>query len=251
MGHQIKHYEIQKLLGRGGMAEVYLARDSRDGSMCAVKVLSKNIASDVKYVKRFLHETRTYTLLDHPNIVKLYDGGEHNGLFFMAMEYVDGKSLDDLLKQYAPLPVPIAAYILDQVLAGLQHAHDRNVVHRDIKPANILITSKGEIKLSDFGIAKVTEFTQLTATGQIIGTPSFMSPEQIRGGDIDPRSDLFSLGVMSYILMTGINPFEADNIPNTVMKILQQEPTPIYEIIPTIPVDLEHLLDQLLAKELT
>lgn len=246
---QLGHFSIDKRIGRGGMAEVYLATDDNTGRECAIKVLHEHITGDDTFVQRFLHEIKANKIFQHENIVEVIDGGFADGRYYMAMEYIDGTSLDGVLRKTGALPLPIAVYVMNCALDGLAHAHKHSIVHRDLKPANIMVTSDGRIKLTDFGVAKVADFTQLTVEGQIIGTPAFMSPEQVKGEKIDTRSDLFSMGIIFYLLLLGHNPFKEDTVPSTVLKIMTYNPPPAYELDPTIPLDVERVFDRMLAKD--
>ncbi len=249
IGRVIKGYKIREIIGKGGMAVIYLAE--KDDEFYALKVLHDHIMEDEQYIKRFIHEVEANTRLDHKNIVRIYDGGYFEGTYFMAMEYIEGTTLRDLLQKARDIPLNIALYILDEVLKALDYSHQLGIIHRDIKPANILITSKGRVKLTDFGISKVLDFTKLTQSGQLVGTPSYMSPEQVRGSkDIDYRSDIFSAGIVFYEMIAGWNPFEDETVAGAIMKIARQHPKPLFEIDPTIPVEIEDLCERMLAKEI-
>jgi len=246
----IKGYRILRLIGKGGMAAIYLAENIATKEEVALKVLLPHIASDQDYVLRFLHEVRANKKLEHPNIVRIIDCDEVKGNYFMAMEYIAGVTLQDLLKRVRTLPRSCTLYILREILEGLKYSHSRQIVHRDIKPSNILIAHDGQIKISDFGISKSINFTRLTQTGSIIGTPAYMSPEQGRGKSIDIRSDIFSSGIILYECLCGENPFFSDNPTTAVLNILQKEPSPIFEYNPTISPMLERIVELMIRKDL-
>ncbi len=237
----ISRYELLSELGRGAMARVYLARDPNINRKVALKVLEpRGLASTIDEEElrlRFLLEARAAGNLRHPSAVAIYDA-DHDadtGLSFIAMEWVDGQTLDELLKATdAPLPLDRALAIIGQVASALDAAHEQGLIHRDVKPANILLDKEGNAKLSDFGIAK-TDALGLTYTGQVLGTPNYMSPEQLRDEELDGRSDLFALGVVLYQCLTGQQPFQADSIPALAHKILHASPTPPRSLNAGIP----------------
>jgi serine/threonine protein kinase len=225
----IGRYKILSELGQGAMARVYLALDPNIGRKVALKVLEpRGLVAAIEMDElrtRFLFEARAAGNLRHPAAVAIYDAAHDSetGHSYIAMEWVDGQSLDDLLKQKSTLPVDQAVSIISQVAGALDAAHAQGLIHRDVKPANILLDQEGNAKLSDFGIAKA-ESLELTSTGQVLGTPFYMSPEQIRDDDLDGRSDLFSLGVVLYQAVIGKQPFHAASLPALTHKILHTEP---------------------------
>ena len=203
-------YEIQQRVGRGGMADVFLARDVLLDRPVAVKVLFPEFATDPAFVERFRREAQAAANLNHPNIVSVYDWGQVGNTYFMAMEYVEGRTLADILRAEKQLSSAQASDIASEVAAALSFAHRNGVVHRDVKPANILIGANGAVKVADFGIARAVDTRQesnLTQVGAVMGTATYFSPEQAQGGQPDPRSDVYSLGIVLYEMLTGTPPF--------------------------------------------
>ena len=250
----IGRYRILSELGRGSMARVYLAIDPNIGRKVALKVLDPRNPTSQGMVdaleKRFLIEATAAARLDHPSAVAIYDADvdPETGDSFIAMEWVDGTSLRDRLSAGGPLSDTEAVAIVRQVAGALDAAHRQGLIHRDVKPANILIDRQGRAKLSDFGIAKLDDL-ELTTTGQVLGTPLFMSPEQIRDDDLDGRSDLFSLGVVLYQCLTGETPFAGDSLPSVTHKVMTADPKPVREISPHVSKQLEAIVVRLLAKD--
>lgn len=245
----IKGYRILQQIGKGGMAAIYLAENIATSEKVALKILLPHIANDRDYVLRFLHEVRANKKLDHDNIVKIIDCDEVKGKYFMAMEFVDGLTLQNLLRQVPILPRRCSLYLLRQMLEGLSFSHGKGIIHRDMKPSNILLGKDGSVKISDFGISKTTEFTNLTQTGSVLGTPAYMSPEQARGKAVDNRSDIFSTGIIFYEAILGFNPFFSDNPSTAILNILQKTPPSPSDLNPTISADLEVLIERMIAKE--
>lgn len=241
---KIGRYEIRGELGRGAMGIVYRAYDPNIGREVALKTIHLDL-QDAEAVERFRREAKTAGILSHPNIVTIYDAGEDNGLFYIAMELVEGETLQEIMAR-GLLPVEQVISIVEQVAAALDYAHARKVVHRDIKPANIMLT-EGQVKVTDFGLAKVTS-SMATAT-KVVGTPSYMSPEQITSGTLDGRSDIFSLGAMVYEMLTGVRPFQGDNIPVVMFKVMREEPAPPVVVNPAIHRGLSYIVVKALAKE--
>ncbi len=227
-GQQVDHYAIRRCLGKGGMGAVYLAQDVTLDRPAAIKVLLQMLAGQPGILERFEREAKAAAKLSHPNIVQIYGVRLDNTLPYIAMEYVDGTPLDDLLRQGGAMRWDEALRIVQQVAAALDCAHGHGIVHRDIKPANILVDHQGRVRVTDFGVAKVTQAaTQLTADGTFIGTPQYMSPEQCGVGEVGPRSDLFSLGVTVYELLTGRTPFQGDTPASLIFKITKDAPEPL------------------------
>ena len=246
---QFRDYEVVSSIARGGMATVYLATDRKENRRVALKVIHPHIAEDAEFLQRFLHEVRIHRELKHPNIVELFDFGDTADELFVAMEYVDGATLRYLLEQSTKLPCELALFVAGEVLRGLAFAHQKGIVHRDIKPANVLITRSGEIKVADFGISRTAEMTRLTQTGDVIGTPAYMSPEQALAEPVDGRSDIFSVGILLYEMLTGRNPFGTDNPVTTIRRIIDAYPDDLFRLEPTIPMEVEELVGRMLAKD--
>src|ERR687885_363941 len=203
-------YRILRKLGSGGMANVYLAEDQELGRRVAIKILNDRHANDDQFVERFRREAKNAAGLSHPNIVSIYDRGEAEGTYYIAMEYLDGRSLKELIIGRGPAPIPVAIDYARQTLAALRFAHRNGIVHRDIKPHNVIVDSEGRIKVTDFGIARAGAASQMTEAGSIIGTAQYLSPEQARGAPVDQTSDLYSVAVLLYELLTGTVPFNGD-----------------------------------------
>ena len=211
---QLGRYELLSELGQGAMGVVYKARDPVLDRVVAIKTINLTLPKDElsEYEARFYQEARAAGGLNHPNIVTIYDIGKSERMAYMAMEFLEGEELRSVLSHREPLPVTLALDIAAQVAEGLDYAHERHIVHRDIKPANIMIVRDGLVKITDFGIARMRTNEVKTMTGMILGSPKYMSPEQVAGKRADHRADLFSLGVVFYEMLTGHAPFMADNI---------------------------------------
>jgi len=244
---QIGPYELIRLLGRGGMAAVFEARHTQKGNVVALKVMDPNLKSDQTFVERFLLEVKASATLDHPHVVKVLDHGETQGWYFLATEYVGGGTVADLIKKMRALPAALAWELGAQLLDGLGYAHEHGIVHRDLKPENLLLTPEGVLKVADFGIARTADHTKLTRTGMLVGTAGYMSPEQAKGSVVDPRSDLFTVGIIFYEMLTGANPFESENPAASLTRILEQDLPPLFELKATVPPALEAVVDRLLA----
>jgi serine/threonine-protein kinase len=249
IGDRLGKWVIYKELGRGGMGRVYLAQEELSGRQAALKVLAAELAQDAGFLHRFQRETETLSQLDHPGIVRFYEAGLENGLYFYAMEYVEGQSLEEILLEQGRLGWKVILDIALQLCPALKHVHDHGIIHRDIKPPNILITARGQVKLTDFGIAKVFASTHLTATGGIVGTAEFLSPEQAAGKPVTKRSDLYSLGVVLYTLFTGRTPFEGHTFVDLLHKHRYAQFDRPQKVVPDIPYELDEIVCQLLAKD--
>ena len=245
-------YKIERRIGRGGMADVFLARDQLLARDVAVKVLFPEFAVDPKFVERFRREAQSAAGLTHPNIVNVYDWGRFETTYFIAMEYVEGRTLADICRNGRQLDPTQAAEIASEVAAALGFAHDAGLAHRDIKPANILIGSSGTVKVADFGIARAMNAPveqNLTQTGSVMGTASYFSPEQAQGGQPDPRSDLYSLGIVIYEMLAGRTPFSGENAVAIAYKQVHDTATPLAEINAAVPRPLEAIVEHLMAKQ--
>ncbi|MEO8051402.1 MAG: protein kinase [Acidobacteriota bacterium] len=248
IGERIGDYEIVEILGAGGMGQVYKVRNALSDRIEAMKVLLPNLEGDPGLADRFLNEIKVQATLDHPNIAKLHTAMRAGNQLVMVMEFVNGTSLSQVL-QGGPLPPSTAAAYAAEVLEALGYAHAHGVIHRDIKPANIMLTSGGQIKLMDFGIARVQADRRLTQTGSTVGSLFYMSPEQIKGGDPDGRSDLYSLGITMYEMVTGRRPFLGDSDFQIMSAHLQQAPMAPIEVIPGIPAALSEIILMAIEKE--
>jgi len=241
-------YQVVRKLGAGGMANVYLAEDQELGRRVAIKILNDRHANDEQFVERFRREAKNAAALSHPNIVSIYDRGEAEGTYYIAMEYLDGRTLKELIVQRGPAPVTVSVEYARQVLSALRFAHRHGIVHRDIKPHNVLVDAEGRVKVTDFGIARAGA-SQMTEAGSIVGTAQYLSPEQARGTDVDQRSDLYSLGVVLYELITGALPFNGDTPVEIAMKHLSTVPELPSERRPDVPRDLDLIVMRALAKD--
>jgi serine/threonine-protein kinase len=245
-------YEIHKRIGRGGMADVFSARDLLLDRQVAVKVLFPEFATDANFVERFRREAQSAASLSHPNIVNVYDWGKYEGTYFIVMEEVQGRTLAEILTTNKQLTSKQAAEIASEVAAALGFAHDNHVAHRDIKPANILIGTNGQVKVADFGIARAlnapTE-SNLTQVGSVMGTATYFSPEQAQGAQPDPRSDLYSLGIVMYEMVAGRPPFTGENPVSIAYKQVHDAPQPLVQIVADVPRSFEAIVAKLLAKD--
>ena len=245
-------YDLREELGRGAMGVVYHGFDPVIGRDVAVKTMHLTEAgtgmSHEELIARFQTEARAAGLLTHPNIVVVYDAGEEDGLFYITMEFVAGRSLQSLVDSHQPFPLARVMKLMEQVCSALDFAHQHNVVHRDIKPANLMLTPEDTVKITDFGTAKILQFGT-AQTAHVMGTPSYMSPEQVKGKPIDGRSDIFSLGVILYELMTGEKPFPGQNITTVIYKIINEEPIPPRSLDSSIHPGLSAVITKALAKE--
>ena len=245
-------YEIQQRIGRGGMADVFLARDLLLDRLVAIKVLFPEFATDPNFVERFRREAQSAANLTHPNIVAVYDWGKYANTYFMAMEYVQGRTLADILRANGHVNSVQAAEIANEVAAALGNAHASGVVHRDIKPANILIGANGQVKVADFGIARAMNApseNNLTQVGSVMGTATYFSPEQAQGAQPDPRSDLYSLGIVLYEMVAGKPPFAGENPVSIAYKQVHDLPQPLNQLVADVPRPFEAIVAKLLAKD--
>ncbi|HET9547072.1 MAG TPA: Stk1 family PASTA domain-containing Ser/Thr kinase [Desertimonas sp.] len=245
-------YELVKRIGRGGMADVFVGNDRLLDRQVAIKMLFPEFAVDPNFVERFRREAQAAANLNHPNIVNVFDWGKHASTYFIAMEYVDGRTLADILRSNGHLNSKQAAEIASEVAAALGFAHSAGLVHRDIKPANILIGTNGSVKVADFGIARAlnapTE-SNLTQAGAVMGTATYFSPEQAQGAQPDPRSDLYSLGVVMYEMIAGRPPFTGDNPVSIAYRQVHDYPTPLNQLVADVPRPFEAIVAKLLSKD--
>jgi eukaryotic-like serine/threonine-protein kinase len=254
----VGRYVIERRIGEGAMADVFRAHDPSIDRVLAIKVLKAEYRQDLSLVGRFLREARAAGALAHPNIVTIYDVGEADGFPYIAMELLDGMPLDEHLRETGRMPLEAVARIGAQVADALDYAHALGVIHRDIKPSNIILSGDGRTaKILDFGIARMGEADRARADataartqfGQVLGTPRYMSPEQAFGLEIDQRSDLFSLGVVLYELITGQTAFAGTSIATLALQITQRKPEPLAKVLPECPRGLQHIVEKLLAKQ--
>ncbi len=251
-GRTLGDFQVLRKIGQGGMGQVYLARQLSLKRQVALKILRDDHTSNATALKRFQAEAEAVARISHPNIVQVYAVGEHDGRRYMALEYVDGRNLRDFLDRKGPPDLPVALSILKQVAAGLQRAAELGLVHRDVKPENILLTRKVEVKVTDFGLSRYfagdTQPLSITQSGMTLGTPLYMSPEQVQGHAVDHRSDLYSFGVTAYHLLAGFPPFKGNTAFEVAAKHVQQTPEPLGSFRPDLPADLLALVHRLMAK---
>src|SRR6202451_913178 len=242
-------YERSHLIARGGMAEVYRAHDRLLDRPVALKVLFPELSIDRSFVERFRREAQHAANLSHPNIVPVFDGGEDTGTYFIVMEYIDGRPLSSILKSAGPLSAERTADIGSHVAAALGYAHKHGVIHRDVKPGNVLITDEGQVKVSDFGIARALNTDEsLTQTGAVMGTATYFSPEQAEGVGVDARSDIYSLGVVLFEMVAGRPPFLGESPVSVASKHVRDLPPPLRSLRATVPADLEAVIAKAMAK---
>src|SRR5688572_24861732 len=247
---QIGKYRIVGKIGQGAMGEVYKAHDAVLNRMVAIKTINADLGADETLRKRFQREAQSAARLNHPNIITVYDYGEERNKIYMAMELLEGTDLKQTIARRRPLSLDDKLEIMDQMCDGLAFAHAGDIVHRDLKPANIHLLANGQVKIMDFGLARLGG-SEMTRTGMVMGTPHYMSPEQVRGERADSRSDIFSLGCVFYELLTYRKPFDADSMHAVLFKVMQEEPPPVTTLVPDLPHVLQDLLDRTLAKDPT
>src|SRR5450631_2824899 len=241
-------YRVISRLGSGGMADVYLAEDQLLGRRVAVKVLHHHFAEDQEFVERFRREASSAAALSHPNIVGIFDRGEWNGTYYIAMEYVAGRPLKDLVRDQGPLEPAAAIDIVLQILQAARVAHKRGVIHRDLKPHNVILDDEGRARVTDFGIARAGA-SDMTLTGSIMGTAQYLSPEQAQGLAVSASSDLYSIGVILYELLTGVVPFEGETAVAIAFKQVSAVPRPPSTLNPALPYGLDVIVLRALAKD--
>jgi beta-lactam-binding protein with PASTA domain/predicted Ser/Thr protein kinase len=244
-----ERYEVIRRLGSGGMADVYLADDRHLGRQVALKMLHARFANDAEFVERFRREASSAAGLNHSSIVQIYDRGEAEGTYYIAMEYLEGRTLKDIIIKYAPLDPDLVVSISRQVVEALRFAHRRDIIHRDIKPQNIIVDSEGRVKVTDFGIARAGSGSTMTEVGSILGTAHYLSPEQAQGQPVEAASDLYSLGVVMYEMATGKLPFNGDNPVGIAMQHVHEQPVAPGSLVPSIPANLEAVILRALGKQ--
>ncbi len=248
IGHVIGNYKVTEKLGEGGMGTVFKGIDVMLDREVAIKMLRPELARQAQIVERFRSEAVTLARLNHPNIATLYSFQRQGEDFFMVMEYVTGETLDDLIRRKGAMPTDHAISLFSQVLEGMGRAHKLVIIHRDIKPANMMLTEDGSIKVMDFGIARVLGTARMTRQGNIVGTIEYMSPEAIQGAEVDARSDIYSLGILLYEMLTGRVPFVNDTEYSLMMAQINEAPPPPRSFAPHIPIHIEHAILRALAK---
>ena len=241
-------YEIIKSIGEGGMANVYLAKDTILERKVAIKVLRGDLENDEKFIRRFQREARSVSDLSHPNIVEVYDVGEEEGQHYIVMEYIDGRTLKQLIQKRGALTVPEVIDIMTQLTDGLATAHEAYIIHRDIKAQNIMILDNGLIKINDFGIAMTLNATQLTQTNSVMGSVHYLPPEQAGGQTATTKSDIYSSGILMYELLTGTLPFKGDNAVEIALKQMKEKLPSIRKQNPLIPQSIENIVLKATAK---
>ncbi|MGE6378186.1 Stk1 family PASTA domain-containing Ser/Thr kinase [Peribacillus muralis] len=242
-------YKLIEMVGGGGMANVYLARDMILDRDVALKILRMDFNNDEEFIKRFNREAQSATSLAHPNIVSIYDVGEEDAIYYIVMEYVDGFTLKQYIQKYYPIPVEKALDIMKQITAAISHAHHNGIIHRDIKPQNILIDKEGTVKITDFGIALALSATNITQTNAVLGSVHYLSPEQARGGMANKKSDIYSLGIVMFELLTGRLPFSGESAVSIALKHLQSETPSPKRWNPEIPQSVENIILRATAKD--
>ncbi|MFC0473126.1 Stk1 family PASTA domain-containing Ser/Thr kinase [Halalkalibacter kiskunsagensis] len=242
-------YEILETIGGGGMANVYKALDVILDRYVAVKVLQPQFSGDEQFIKRFRREAQSATSLAHPNIVNIYDVGEEGNTYYIVMEFVEGQTLKELIQSRGPIPIEESVGYMEQMLAALEHSHENHIIHRDIKPHNILIGNDGVVKITDFGIARAISAATITHTNSVMGSVHYLSPEQARGGHITYKSDIYSLGIVLYEMVTGVLPFSGDTAVSIAIKHLQSEIPSARLIVPELPQSIENIIRKATEKD--
>lgn len=247
VGRTLGNYKVLDLLGRGGMASVYLGYQDAVDRRVAIKVLPPHPGLDPQFPDRFRNEARTIARLQHPHILPLYDYGSEDDILYLVMAYIEGGTLADRVID-GPLPLRDIERMLREIASALDYAHRQGVIHRDIKPANILLDTEGHALLGDFGIAKIAGGANLTGTG-VVGTPAYMPPEQARGGEIDARADIYSLGVVVYQMLCGQPPYQADTLMQVLLKVMEEQPPDIMTLVKGLPPEVSDVINKVLAKD--
>ena len=242
-------YKILEMIGGGGMANVYLAHDMILDRDVAVKVLRLDFANSEEFIRRFHREAQSATSLAHPNIVSIYDVGEEESIYYIVMEHVKGQTLKQYIQTNSPVPIEEALLIMEQITSAISHAHQNHIIHRDIKPQNILLDQRGNVKITDFGIAMALSATSITQTNSVLGSVHYLSPEQARGGVANHQSDIYSLGIVMFELLTGRLPFSGESAVSIALKHLQSETPSLRRWNPNIPQSVENIVLKATAKD--
>jgi predicted Ser/Thr protein kinase/tetratricopeptide (TPR) repeat protein len=250
MLEHIGKYKVLEKIGQGAMGEVHKAHDPILNRFVAVKTISSELGSDDTLRKRFEREAQSAARLNHPNIITVYDYGEEHGKIYMAMELLEGSDLKQTIAKRAPLTLDEKLAIIDQIAEGLAFAHEKDIVHRDLKPANVHLLANGQVKIMDFGLARLGG-SEMTRAGMVMGTPHYMSPEQVRGERADARSDVFAVGCVFYELLTYRKPFDADSMHSVLFKVMQEEPPSVQDLTPGLPAVLAQVVERAMAKDAT
>jgi beta-lactam-binding protein with PASTA domain len=241
-------YRVLRKLGSGGMADVYCAEDQQLGRRVALKLLYRRFAEDDNFVERFRREASSAAGLNHPSIVSIYDRGEWDGTYYIAMELIEGRTLKDVIREHGPAPPDAAVDVAVQILRAARYAHKRGIVHRDLKPHNVMVDDEGRVKVTDFGIARAGA-SDMTETGSIMGTAQYLSPEQAQGEPVDARSDLYSIGIVLYEMLTGRVPFDAESAVTIALKQVSETPIAPMDLNPEVPPALDAVVLRALAKD--
>ncbi len=244
-----ERFVIERALGTGGMGAVYLAKDQRLDERVALKIMHGMALLDPAAGDRLRREASAARRISHPNVVKIFDVGDDQGHLFLSMEYVHGESLADLIRRHSTLPLDRVRVYLRELCDGLAAAHAEGVIHRDLKPANVIVTPDQRVKLIDFGLARIADLEGMTATGMLLGTPNYMAPEQIKGGGIDPRTDLYSLGALAYHALTGRPPFRGDTPIAVSLAQTSEQPIPPSQLRPDLSPEWDAFVLKALAKD--
>ena len=248
-GTKLGKYDVQEEIGRGGMGAVYRAYDPTLGRRVAIKVLAPHLTWEQTFIERFVREAQAAAQIKHPNIVTIYDVGQEGNWHYFVMEHLEGRTLTEVIQRQGQIPAQQAVDILRQLAEALDYAHSRDLVHRDVKPSNAMIDAAGHATLNDFGIVQAAQGSRLTATGTMIGTLEYMSPEQMQGVRVGPRSDQYSLGVVAYEMLTGRVPFKAATTAALIHKVVYEAPPPLRTVRPDLPTAVEQVLSRVLAKD--
>src|SRR3954468_9861637 len=243
-------YKVLEMIGGGGMANVYLAHDMILDRDVAVKILRLDFANNEEFIRRFHREAQSATSLAHPNIVSIYDvGDEDDSIYYIVMEYVEGQTLKEYIQKRSPVPIEDVLTIMQQLTSAISHAHQNHIIHRDIKPQNILVDPNGTVKITDFGIAMALSATSITQTNSVLGSVHYLSPEQARGGIVNHTSDIYSLGIVMFELLTGRLPFSGESAVSIALKHLQSEIPSLRRWNATVPQSVENIVLKATAKD--